>query len=101
MRPHDFIDEWLAVSPAGFNPRVGGRVRLTGQLVNPDSTWLPVEEGMTEGLEGTIVHVMLDGPREYHQIQVNWDNGRSLGLVPSDPFILLPEAAIFVPGNNP
>jgi len=66
--------------------KIGDRVRLTGKLVNPDSNWMPVEDGMEPGLEGTIFHLMLEGPPEYHQISVKWDNGRGLGLFPSDPF---------------
>lgn len=44
---------------------------------------------MKAGLEGTIVHLMLEGPKEYHYIGVKWDNGTSLGIFPSDPFELI------------
>ena len=69
--------------------KVGDRVKLTGQLVNPDSNWLPVEHGMEAGLEGEIVFLNFNGPERYHQIHVNWDNGRSLALFPKDPFVVL------------
>lgn len=70
--------------------QVGSRVRLTGPLMNPDSEWKPIEDGMPVGLEGTVVHVNLDGPREWHQISVAWDNNRRLALMPySDPFVIL------------
>jgi len=62
--------------------KVGQRIRLTAPMVNPDSNWKPVEDGMPEGLEGTVVHVNFDGPRDWHQISVKWDNGRSLGIMP-------------------
>jgi hypothetical protein len=69
--------------------KIGDRVRLTGKIVNKESSWMPVEEGMKAGLEGTIVHLMLEGPKEYHYIGVKWDNGTSLGIFPSDPFELI------------
>lgn len=62
--------------------KVGQRIRLTAPMVNPNSGWKPVEDGMPAGLEGTIVHVNFDGPRDCHQISVKWDNGRSLGVMP-------------------
>jgi len=61
---------------------VGKRVRLLAPMVNENSSWMPVEEGMPAGLEGTVVHVNFEGPREWHQVSVRWDNGRSLGLMP-------------------
>jgi hypothetical protein len=70
--------------------KVGDRVKLTSQLVNPESNWLPVEHGMEAGLEGEIVLLNLNGPdKRYHQIHVKWDNGRGLALFPSDPFVVL------------
>lgn len=70
-------------------PEVGKRVRLLAPMVNPNSNWMPVEEGMPAGLEGTIVHVNFDGPRDYHQVSVRWDNGRSLALMPYvDSFVV-------------
>jgi hypothetical protein len=62
--------------------KVGDRVRLTGPMVNSNSTWKPVEDGMPVGLLGTVVHVNDEGPAEWHQISVKWDNGRSLALLP-------------------
>jgi len=62
--------------------RVGQRVKLTAPMVNPNSKWMPVEDGMPVGLEGTISHVSLGGPGELHQLSVKWDNGRYLGLIP-------------------
>lgn len=77
-------------------PAVGKRIKLLGAMVNPDSTWMPVEEGMAKDLEGTIVHMNFDGPPEYHQISVNWDNGRTLAILPySDSFIVLDYADVF------
>lgn len=70
---------------------VGRRVRLTGRLVNADSKWMPVEKDMPVGLTGTVVHVNFNGPREFHQISVRWDNGSGLGLFPDDPFVVLNE----------
>lgn len=71
---------------------VGRRVRLTAPMRNEHSSRIPVEEGMPVGLEGTIVYLSLDGPAEWQQIGVEWDNGRSLGLLPGiDRFIVLPK----------
>jgi hypothetical protein len=73
---------------------VGQRVKLTAPMVNKNSTWMPVEDGMPVGLEGTITYVSLDGPREWHQLGVKWDNGRSLGLLPGkDSFVVIREPA--------
>jgi len=67
----------------------GSRVRLTSKMVNPDSKWMP-EEDLPVGTEGTVVWVNMDGPVEFRQIGVNWDNGRSLSLLPHiDEFEIL------------
>jgi hypothetical protein len=65
-----------------MTPAVGKRVRLLAPMVNEDSSWMPTEKGMAAGLEGTIVYLSLDGPRDWHQIGVQWDNGRTLNLLP-------------------
>jgi hypothetical protein len=71
---------------------IGRRIKLTAPMTNPNSKWMPVEEGMPAGLEGTIVLVNFDGPIEWHQIHVKWDNGRSLALMPYvDAYELLPK----------
>lgn len=71
---------------------VGRRIKLTAPMTNPDSKWMPVEEGMPAGLEGTVVLVNFDGPKEWHQVSVKWDNGRSLALMPYvDSYVVLPE----------
>lgn len=70
--------------------KVGQRVKLTAAMTNPDSNWMPVEKGMPAGLEGTITYVGMDGPKEWHQLGVNWDNGRTLSLLPGkDSFVVL------------
>ena len=74
--------------------RVGQRVKLTAPMVNPNSKWMPVEDGMPVGLEGIITYVSLEGPRELHSIGVKWENGRSLGLIPcKDSFTIIKEPA--------
>lgn len=71
--------------------KVGRRVRLLKQLTNRNSSWKPVEENMTAGLEGTIVFSNLSGPPSFHQIGVRWDNGSHLNLLPYvDVFELIP-----------
>jgi hypothetical protein len=62
-------------------PAEGMRVRLLEPMANPNSEWMPVEEGMPVGLEGTISHVEMDGPPKFRQIGVRWDNGRTIGLM--------------------
>jgi hypothetical protein len=71
------------------NNIVGKRIQLIGPLVNSNSQWMPVEQDMPIGLTGTVFHANFDGPKEFHQISVRWDNGRSLGLFPTDPFVVL------------
>jgi len=74
------------------HPLIGRRIRLTAPMTNPDSKWMPVEEGMPAGLEGTVILVNFDGPKDWHQIHVRWDNGRSLALLPHvDSYALLPQ----------
>lgn len=68
---------------------VGRRVKLIGPLVNSNSQWMPVEKNMPVGLTGTIACVNFDGPQEWHQISVRWDNGSRLALFPNDPFVVL------------
>jgi len=56
----------------------GARVRITGFLPeDPDP--LPL------GTEGTVTSVNNPGT-DWEQIVVKWDNGRSLFLLPGDPF---------------
>jgi hypothetical protein len=61
---------------------VGKRIRLLAPMCNPDSKWMPVEDGMPAGLEGEVIAVNDSGPRDWHQVSVRWDNGRSLALMP-------------------
>lgn len=69
---------------------VGDRVRLTAPMVNENSDWMPVEQDMPVGLEGTVIAVSLEGPKELQQISVRWDNGRGLGLIPHvDKFVVI------------
>jgi hypothetical protein len=44
---------------------------------------------MPAGLKGTIVYLSLEGPAEWHQIGVKWDNGRTLNILPGvDKFVV-------------
>ena len=62
--------------------KVGDRIRLVSMPDDPD----PLAEGTT----GTVVSVT-DGP--YGQIGVDWDNGRSLFLIPGiDSYELIEDA---------
>jgi len=81
--------------------KVGQRVRLLEPMVNPNSTWMPVEEGMPVGLEGIITYVSCEGHPDLHQLGVKWDNGRSLGLIPGkDIFTVMRELTDAV-GESP
>ena len=76
-----------------MKPEVGLRVRLLAPMTNGPTSCIPVEEGMPAGLEGTIVWLVPGSMnwREYAppQIGVNWDNGRTLNLLPhTDPFVI-------------
>lgn len=74
--------------------QVGDRIRLLSPMVNENSSWMPVEHGMPAGLEGTVVHVNFDGPSDWHQIFVRWDNGRSLAIMPyKDHYQIIKEPA--------
>ncbi len=80
-----------------MKPEVGKRVKLLAPMVNENSNWMPVEAGMPAGLEGTIYAVNFDGPREWHQISVKWDNGRGLALMPyTDSFEVFEAKAVTV-----
>ena len=62
-------------------PSVGDRVRVVGQMDDPDP--LPI------GLEGTVTYVTPAGWL-HQQYQVNWDGSRrTLMLLPHDPFVIL------------
>lgn len=66
--------------------KVDDRVRLTGPLVNADSTAIPVED-IPVGTEGTVTFInTMCGPDVGYQIAVYWDNGASLDLMPGDLF---------------
>jgi hypothetical protein len=58
----------------------GKRIRLLGEMINNDSSWMPKED-LPVGLEGTITYVSINGSK-LDQIGVDWDNGRSLGILP-------------------
>jgi hypothetical protein len=60
--------------------RVGDRVRVTGVMKDDPSP-------MEVGAEGTITHV--NEGYGIAQYGVAWDNGRTLMLLPEDPFIVL------------
>lgn len=62
----------------------GDRVQMTGVMAN-DPTPLAVGE------EGTVETVFNAGT-PYAQISVKWDSGRSLILLPEDPFRVVPDA---------
>lgn len=59
-------------------PTVGERVRVTG--IMPEDPY-PMEIGA----EGTVVGVTVSSLGA--QIDVDWDNGRTLFLLENDPFI--------------
>lgn len=66
--------------------KVDDRVRLTGPLVNADSTAIPVED-IPVGTEGTVKFINTAcGPDVGYQIAVAWDNGAGLDLMPGDRF---------------
>jgi hypothetical protein len=56
-------------------PQAGQRIRLLAMTDDPDP--IPV------GAQGTVLGVSLvgHGPDAWHQIDVAWDNGRTLMLV--------------------
>jgi len=61
-----------------MKPHIGDRVKITGIMDDPDP--LPV------GLEGTVDYLGQWTDRLTQQIGVKWDNGRTLLLLPEDPF---------------
>lgn len=61
-------------------PQVGDRVRMVGIMPgDPDP--------MEVGAEGTVRNVFNSGT--FKQIDVDWDNGRSLMLLAHDPYIVI------------
>lgn len=71
-------------------PRVGDRVRITGLM--PDDP-APLEIETT----GTVTRSASSCPG---QIFVDWDNGRKLILLESDPFEILPTHSPPHPGDR-
>jgi hypothetical protein len=68
-------------------PRPGDRIRLLAMPDDPD----PIPTGEV----GTVVSVALhgDGRDAWHQVDVNWDHGRSLMLtLPPDQIEILPDS---------
>lgn len=63
------------------SPQVGDRIRLIAMQDDPD----PIEPGSTGMVTGVIRHG--EGREMWLQIDVDWDNGRTLMLVsPPDRF---------------
>lgn len=60
-------------------PTPGQRVRVTGIL--PDDP-----APLAIGEEGTVRMVFNDNHPQFTQISVKWDSGRTLFLLPDDPF---------------
>ncbi len=75
---------------AMLTPRVGDRVRITGLM--PDDP-APLEIGTI----GTVTRIPSSCPG---QIFVDCDNGRSLILLESDPFEILPTHSPPQPGDR-
>lgn len=64
------------------NVQPGDRVKMTGIMPNDPAPMEVGAEGTVERVTGGTAYAG-DG-----QIMVDWDNGRSLILLPSDPFIV-------------
>lgn len=65
-------------------PKEGDRVKMTGVMPNDPAP-------MEVGAEGTVTEInKAFYPDQAAQIYVDWDNGRSLILLSSDPFRVLP-----------
>lgn len=60
----------------------GDRVRVTGRMPDEPNP-IPI------GTVGTVTEVLNEGT-QFAQMVVDWDNGRGLMLLPSDPFMVLP-----------
>jgi hypothetical protein len=71
------------------NIKIGARVELLSPMTNGPDSVIPFETGMDVGLQGTVVWVSADGPSDYHQLGVAWDNGRTLNLTNRDCFKVL------------
>lgn len=68
-------------------PEVGDRVRMVGVMSNDPAP-------MDVGAEGTVVDVGHELPSAWgsgRQIFVDWDDGRSLILLSTDPFVVVRE----------
>ncbi len=58
----------------------GDRVKITGRMIGDPAP-------MEIGAQGTVQHIYSSGSGA--QIDVRWDNGRSLMLLPHDPFTVI------------
>jgi hypothetical protein len=63
----------------------GDRVKITGVMADDPAP-------MEVGTEGTVDYVHDGGGGIGKQISVKWDNGRSLFLLPHDPFVVISRA---------
>jgi hypothetical protein len=67
-------------------PSTGDRIRLVAMNDDPD----PIRAGQIGTVVGVYRH---EGPEAWHQIDVAWDNGRTLMLVsPPDLFEIIAAA---------
>ena len=66
-----------------MNIKKGDRIELI-KMENDPNPILP-------GEKGTVVEARLDGPKETQQIEVSWDSGRTLFLIPEDSFKIIKE----------
>lgn len=72
--------EWHTSQDCCVNPEVheGDRIRLVCMPNDPD----PVPEGSTATVTGLVLYGTQSQPQHMDQIQVVWDNGRTLNLAP-------------------
>ena len=64
-----------------MKPQIGDRVRITGELNDPDP--LPI------GTEGTVSWLGQWISDLTKQVGVLWDNGSRLIMLPHDPYIVI------------
>lgn len=64
-----------------MKPEVGKKVKLLSKMVNYDSPWMP-EEDIKVGSIGTIKRINCVGRPENHVIDVQWENGKRMAILP-------------------
>lgn len=64
-----------------MKPEIGRKIKLLSKMKNPNSEWMPEEDLPVDSI-GVIKRINCVGRPENHVIEIEWENGRRLAILP-------------------